>query len=64
MKRLVFILCIFLIGVSVTALSYDKPLRNKVLDFGACENDLDSHLDDGYYQGSNETVCLVHPEVL
>lgn len=48
----------------------EKNFIKKALDFGACENDLvnrkdmDSHLDDGYYQGSNETVCLVHPEVI
>ena len=30
MKRLILILCVFLIGVSVSALSYDKDLRNKV----------------------------------
>ena len=63
----------------------------KAVDLGAKPRDLDSHLDDGYYQmttankswwntyqarrlsfvapslrtiPSNETVCLVHPEVL
>jgi len=48
----------------------EKVFIKKALELGARENDLvnrkdmDSHLDDGYYQGSNETVCLVHPEVL
>jgi len=32
MKSLILILCVFLIGVAVTALSYDKPLRNNVRD--------------------------------
>jgi hypothetical protein len=36
----------------------------KAMDLGARKDDIDSHLDDGYYPGSNETVCIVHPEVL
>ena len=37
----------------------------KAMDLGARKDDLESrHLDDGYYPGSNETVCIVHPEVL
>ena len=42
-----------------------KAFINKAVDLGARKDDLESrHLDDGYYPGSNETVCIVHPEVL
>jgi hypothetical protein len=26
--------------------------------------DMEAHLDDGYYEGSNSSVCITHPEVL
>ena len=42
----------------------EEAFTIKAMDLGARKDDIDSHLDDGYYQGSNETVCLVHPEVL
>ena len=42
----------------------EKVFTKKALELGACENDLDSYLDDGYYQDSNETLCLIHPEIL
>lgn len=32
MKRLILILCVFLISVSVSALYYDKELRSNVFD--------------------------------
>ena len=41
-----------------------SSMTKKALELGACENDLDSYLDDGYYQDSNETLCLIHPEIL
>ena len=35
------------------------------LDIGARKDDMDAHLDNGYYQDlKSTTVCLVHPEVL
>lgn len=35
------------------------------LDLGARKDDMDTHLDDGYYQDlKHTTVCLTHPEVL
>jgi len=35
------------------------------LDLGARKDDMDTHLDDGYYQDlKHTTVCLVHPEIL
>lgn len=35
------------------------------LDLGASKDNMDTHLDDGYYQDLKySTVCLTHPEVL
>jgi hypothetical protein len=35
------------------------------LDLGARKSDMDTHLDNGYYQDLKcSTVCLTHPEVL
>jgi hypothetical protein len=35
------------------------------LDLGARKDDMDTLLDDGYYQDlKSTTVCLVHPEIL
>jgi hypothetical protein len=35
------------------------------LDLGARKDNMDTHLDDGYYQDlKSTTVCLTHPEVL
>ena len=33
------------------------------LDLGARKDDMETHLDDGYYEGKNSAVCLTHPEV-
>jgi len=34
------------------------------LDHGATKDDMETHLDDGYFIGSNWSVCIVHPEAL
>lgn len=34
------------------------------LDKGASKDDIEAHIEDGYYQGMNFAVCLVHPEIL
>lgn len=36
----------------------------KCLDNGASKDDLDTHLDDGYYQVDSFSVCITWPEVL
>jgi len=34
------------------------------LDRGAKKDDMDNHLDNGYYEGVSSSVCLVHPTIL
>jgi hypothetical protein len=34
------------------------------LDLGARKDDMDDHLDDGYYEGANFSVCITWPTVL
>jgi len=35
----------------------------KALDFGASKDDMSDLLDNGYYEGTNSTVCITWPEV-
>jgi len=34
------------------------------LELGARKEDMETHLDDGYYQIENASICLVHPTVI
>ena len=34
------------------------------LDLGARKDDMDTHLDDGYYEIANASVCITWPTVL
>lgn len=54
-------------GVVDEATLFDDPKDAEekftvdALDLGAKKDDMESHLDDGYYQIMNASVCLVHP---
>jgi len=42
----------------------EEAFTIKALDLGAKKDDMDGHLEDGYYLGANFSVCLTHPDVL
>ena len=41
----------------------EKCFTLNAIKLGAPREDIESHLDDGYYSKHNLSVCIVHPEV-
>jgi len=55
-------------GIVDEALSYKDDVKRaedkftkKALELGAEQQDIDTHLEDGYFSIANASVCIVHP---
>lgn len=49
--------------IPLTNEAAEQSFTNKILEYGAEEENIDDHIEDGYYAGGNFSICLVHPEI-
>ena len=41
----------------------ELKFAERASEYGASENNMESHIEDGYYAGFNFAVCLVHSDI-
>jgi len=59
-------------GIVSDVKSYDENAVNKaenefekqIVELGACEQNINDHIEDGYFMGGNYSVCLTWSEVV
>jgi hypothetical protein len=41
----------------------ELKFAERASEYGASEDDMESHIEDGYYAGGNFSICLVHSDI-